>query len=782
MRAVAWAAAIGLAVAALPAHAQWCTDAELAAIASSPELPLAQTVCERIHELATVGQVPVSQISASPVAELSAFRDHCRVHGGAPCPLANVSAGLARRALDGEQRFLDTLTAQGDRAAEHVRTRAALLHRESFASVCVELSNHAQTIEQNISEHVVPEQGVQALSRLRTQCALALDARDHDFDLVPTQVAIARLSQTSPNRMSDEEFENEVADRQVADDTLVATGAVSSSAQSPLTPNMASDPVVAAVDVILQGLAQFLAARASAEVQAFVIVRLRDQLCIADSDPRRLLPGVCAFLSGSDFDFNASLGDHFVAAILTDLTELPQHVLDLLARQTDALDESQPADVAHAVELRFARMFLTGAIGIMRGETPRGLAHRIRAALATGERPSDTGTDLVAKFDRSLSALEAIATIVAARADAPRWEEVRTLVINAMHVSTLSEEQEAAAHALFDDIVLAVEAARAPAAQESSTQTTPPNTLANSERFVHFLMRALLEAVRLADPGNLTRERTLDAMLTHAERAVVAWAAENPAAAMPPTLALATDGISLAQQSGTISIPTSVVRVMSLGVELAGADDADDAAQALEAFSAPVGSWRAKNDHFVISLTGYVGVGGGGEFALGSGGRTTESGGYGGLVGLVGLDFSGPSRVGPNLFATPPSVGGFLSVVDVGALLSFGSATPSTCTTSTTMMGVATTTDTNATGSSCPEGSTERASHPDPISPLQFVAPGAFFRVGLADAPVVFGFGGTVMPWGRTVRLEEAAGSRTEMVPVLRLGAFVAIDVTMLPF
>jgi hypothetical protein len=201
-----------------------------------------------------------------------------------------------------------------------------------------------------------------------------------------------------------------------------------------------------------------------------------------------------------------------------------------------------------------------------------------------------------------------------------------------------------------------------------------------------------------------------------------------------------------------VAVPDGAIRVLALGAELASSGgDAEAAARALDQFAAPVGSWRAKQQRMVVSLTGLLGLWGGAEYALRTP-VTTDSGGGGlGVVGLVGLDLTWPIE-------RTASLGLFLSVVDVGAFVVASGASPQ------------------------PTSDNEPDSVGTEVSPLQFLSPGVYFRAGLPDIPIVLGVGASILPWGRTVEWTEMNETRSELVPVLRLQAFAAVDVTIWPF
>jgi hypothetical protein len=184
---------------------------------------------------------------------------------------------------------------------------------------------------------------------------------------------------------------------------------------------------------------------------------------------------------------------------------------------------------------------------------------------------------------------------------------------------------------------------------------------------------------------------------------------------------------------------------------------------ALEAVVAPVGSWRMKRRRPMVSLGALVGGGGGFEWTLAGGGLIDPRPvGSVSLLGAVGLDVSFPVR--------SSTLGGFLSVVDVGGLMSLPTG--------------------QLQGTLLGEDGTMRQSvfEISPrVSPEQVLSPGLYFRWGIFSTPLVLAVGGSITPFARHVQ-----ELRTEPIPsgnvfsrdvsVFRAGAFLSADVTLLPF
>ena len=104
----------------------------------------------------------------------------------------------------------------------------------------------------------------------------------------------------------------------------------------------------------------------------------------------------------------------------------------------------------------------------------------------------------------------------------------------------------------------------------------------------------------------------------------------------------------------------------------------------------------------------------------------------------------------------------FLSVIDVGALMSYAYDTPQT---------------TGANDKSV------RAGQTTPIGFAQIFSPGAFLRLGIGKTPLVIGGGVSFLPRGRSITAtDNAMTTTTEERSAVRWSFFLAVDVTILPF
>jgi hypothetical protein len=170
----------------------------------------------------------------------------------------------------------------------------------------------------------------------------------------------------------------------------------------------------------------------------------------------------------------------------------------------------------------------------------------------------------------------------------------------------------------------------------------------------------------------------------------------------------------------------------------------------MDSFLAPVGGWRAKGQRrLTTSLTGFVGVTAGAEwtvFGAGPGFR-------GGLFAPAGVELVG--RVGGGW-----SVGLYVPVIDLGALLPY----------------------------SYNEGTSSLGTQGNVVTqirdfdPLRLVAPGAYFRVGIARTPLVWGLGATYQPGAYNLTQGTGATATSQREGALLVQSFLAVDVTFWTF
>jgi hypothetical protein len=202
-------------------------------------------------------------------------------------------------------------------------------------------------------------------------------------------------------------------------------------------------------------------------------------------------------------------------------------------------------------------------------------------------------------------------------------------------------------------------------------------------------------------------------------------------------------------------IPPTVMRYMQMLAELAVAKDPDQAKQVILSAAAPAGSWRGKREpgKVTFAINGYVGLQGGYEW-LGSGDLPRAPSWTYGLYAPIG--FEGTVGLGKRA----GSLGLFFSVLDLGALLNFR---------------------TEASDAKSSNSTSTVQTDPAPAYTFKEVfSPGLFLRYGLGPVPLAFGVGAALTPELRRVTVVDNNTRRD--VPAFHIGAFLALDLTILPF
>lgn len=546
-------------------------------------------------------------------------------------------------------------------------------------------------------------------------------------------------------------------------------------------PAGAATAAASVFSTLLEGLAIFLANRAQAELQQFVIDRMRVAICTApgsgDGQPTRarraissaLLVDTCMFLGSSDasLPLGATLGDSFIAAVVADVTRAPQR---LAAKLADAewlahLGIDPPAAATAVTTVRLG-LGVFDAIG--RATSIADLGNRL-AAIDLPE------TVALAPLRRAIRAFEALARLVRREVGAT---ETETAVIARIRgqaealLDTLLPELSSEAQEDLTELLEALVEIDRTFDRLGAGNTVSPEDRAEA---VRILVRAVLRGVTLLVESQLSGAAD-DArpLLTGAVAAIdTAAALTQPgdvAGRVAAVLQLIAQLLETLDASTTVDVtmPSSVVRVVSLAADLAGADEPEDAARIMDAFAAPVGSWRAKAHRPLVALNGMVGFLGGGDFALSTDLTPAGSEWFAAPSASVGLDVTlVPFAAG--------HVGLYVPVIDVGALVVVGGADP-----------VATPrTDDPATSPT--DESTTIANARTELDPVQFLTPGLALRLGFEALPVVLLVGLTVVPRGRLRLWDEVDASgaivgRSEAIPAVRLFVGAAVDITILPF
>jgi len=266
--------------------------------------------------------------------------------------------------------------------------------------------------------------------------------------------------------------------------------------------------------------------------------------------------------------------------------------------------------------------------------------------------------------------------------------------------------------------------------------------LVHAARVLRATVRALDSVLRLGEPPVTLGDGMAEILVAHGRGDLASVAVQVTGA--------------VGALDADVHIDPDIVRGLLLAAEIATAESPDEVRAALDSVVAPVGAWRMKRERPMVSVGGLVGAAGGLEWAVGSGLSDPDSVAAGALLGSLGIDVSFP--------VDASTLGFYVSVLDVGGLMSlpFGTLRATVRT---------------------PAGEARAELDVEPrISAVQVISPGLYLRWGLPGMPLVLGVGGSVVPLARHVR--TAAGSADPFeadVSILRLSAFLAVDVTLLP-
>jgi len=480
------------------------------------------------------------------------------------------------------------------------------------------------------------------------------------------------------------------------------------------------------VDVAIQGLADFLMERAQAELEAYALDQLRHTLC--DQQRARLwFRNTCTLLEAGPGTLRLSLGAGLRTAFRRDVLALPERALEAAPLQGDA------------DALRYL-LYFELAVRALEGVDPDDLARR---ATEVGARFGCDGGD-VERCERSRRSVIAAGILVSASLERPALASLARrpfAVLAATLLGRALDEQAARSLSNLRDALRRLDrvARRTPSRRRGAA-------LDHAARVARASMRALgavLALDRVEGEAIVSLPQGIPDLVLAAGRGDLA------------AIAVEVTG-AVASLHASVQIDADVVRGLLLAAEIATAESPDEVRAALHSVVAPVGAWRMKRERPMISVGGLVGLAGGLEWPVGGGISAPGAVPAGALMGSFGLDVSFP--VGTSTF------GLYVSVLDVGGLLSlpFGSVEATART---------------------PSGEVQAELELEPrISAVQVVSPGLYLRWGLPDMPLVFGVGGSVVPLARRIRSGPGdAAEVDEEVSIVRLSAFLAVDVTLFP-
>lgn len=711
-----------------------CTGGDVVELASSPSLPHLVFICE------TIGQIGSDPSDFGADEEKKNIREACARNGQLP---ACEAAALLKVAG----------------ATEISAWQEALLDADARTKAAAELCNDLDGYKK------IPIPAAPLSSGFFTYC-LQEDARGAPAG--PSKAPSARtLHQMVALRRL---LAAKVLDKITADDIQAETTRaekdtferfrVSGATPPADTPAVAPASRAASVlDTVVGGLAVFLAQRARAEVDQFVLERVRRELCgKPDSLQATLLANTCRFLGDGTFTFSASFGASFQSAVVADVVAFPRNAADYVDANV----------TISTTEALMARLTLEIAVSLLEDGEALDILSRLDDVLASQKNCATSPcSDDLGKFKTAVLLARALA-VHASTLEAPPNAAAVDAIVRGI-VPTIDAEQlmyarQASAH-LYQLQGVLREMSRTTAKPEKADDGTksdsaPTEPVDARAHFVEPVARHLIAAINFTFRSLGFAQR----ISTDIPGVLASLAARQPEQAAARALRLVGDelkAIKTKDAAQGLSIPEPAVRIIALGADLAAAPDKDAAATVIDQFSAPVGSWHRKEHEFTVALNGMVGVGAAFAEMLKTAGTESRSAFQFAPVGMVGLDIAAPFR--PHDADGSGSYGIFMSLVDLGAMLDFSSSTPQS---DTSMM------------------TTKPINTKKQLEPLAIFAPGVFLRFGIPTTPLVLLLPGvSFQPRGASFEYTDATGATfEEAVPVVRLQAVLAADITIWPF
>ncbi len=512
------------------------------------------------------------------------------------------------------------------------------------------------------------------------------------------------------------------------------------------------------VSLLVQGVAQFVATRARAEFNLYVINRLRQTICAADTVPAQLMEHTCTFLSTGTDVLSPSFGATFVAAIADDASRLPQS-LGVVIDRAVGLDreitlEGQRFSIVEAqrgTALLLARASLALVSSLGSSTDVRSIARAVDTIALRSTNNVSPYCGQSASCDAARQGLRLVAQLTIAienqrlRPEESLSTEAADAIVDSIQAivpsaALLTSEMVIEGARDVQDIVTAARQLRAASTSDARVAAIEP------------LMGAWVALINLSLRAALQNPPQLPEGLP---AFVVALASGSMPRVVSRAIALVPAVLRAAGQSSVIAqvLPPVVIRALQFGADLSAATSADQVSAVIESVAMPVGGWLYKGrSRFSITLGSFVGVAGGNEYALGTTLLTPRQGFRGQLFAPVGFDFA--SGLGHGW-----TIGAMLSVINVGSLVAL-TPTPS----SPTALGAANASSTEATRQ---------------MSPLSFIEPGVFLRLGIANSPVVVGGGASYLPYAHRVERTINGASALQDEAAVSVFGFLSIDVSI---
>lgn len=726
-----------------------CSAEQLRSLASGSFLPEAIALCSSLAPLARAGGL------LGEDRRFEAFAEFCEGRGSIDfaCTLTDAE----REALRGDWR---SVIASAERRRTLVQGLCGRLEQAAATRDVVPESDRAKFDEGLAAVRAACEPGggipsEEALTVVQAATALGEQAR--------------RLSQSPPSASRASTYAQELERaRGTVEEALAGSGGQRGAATGGLPGAIGaaerageSDggaeggvltslvPGAGVLDLAVGGLASVLASRARTELESAAVDRLETLMCRGAS--RAWFGHTCSFFAGRSPELGVRLGAGLRTAMGRDVLSMP----------TRAREQAPSRGGRDAIR---HRLFFETLDGLLESTEPSDLADRVIGTAADWRCDRGQGREALECRQARARLLRAGLVLLALAVhgcDQEGLDEATVFgIVRTLGGQPLGDEDRRLVRRLYQQIRALRRLATAASAAEPTRVAATDGDQDTDGAHLRRIVPIARTAVAVLNLALRSSDRARDAATTDAGLELPDGMPEilDAMARGQLTDVMVSTTAAISALGSPHAVPHGVVRAMAVGAELAEAESREQVEAAVEAIVAPAGAWRQKQSKFMLSLGGLVGVQGGAEWLSGASLPERPRGTSIGVLGAVGLDVSFPLR--------PGSLGVFLSVLDLGALMSVPLQ----------QIDHATVT----------QGGERREAEVDVSTPVRIenvLSPGLYLRLGIPTLPLTLGAGASVVPRGRHIEEIRASGERvSEDVSVIRAMMLLGVDVTLLPF
>jgi hypothetical protein len=482
---------------------------------------------------------------------------------------------------------------------------------------------------------------------------------------------------------------------------------------------------------IISGLSSFLIDRFKQELLVPIIAQIKEKIC-GQKEVGMVLRQTCEYFEHGKVDISSGSLALLVEALRQDLLVLPLNLLRVVEKNT-----------FHA---RLLEKLVTELVKQVRNGHPKlpSLLDAVADSLELTPEPNDVErilavaallrligasaeTDPTVFVDTTVKLLEEAGISLSSKL--PKWRVTLSSVPGAAH------RVENAIRRISSSV--------------ARNGNLPAEVVATAARDLSWIVLAVLEPHWNSTSFSLERLKNVISSVTEAVVLMAASEYEKGALVLTKLIPELTRNC---EEKAIKSLNKVLLGLVPLAIDLARSKTAEGVKKALESAAAPVGTWRLKRRSHMISLGALVGVNGGFELPVRP--SQAEKTLTFGVFASVGIDFSWRCMATDKC---PSTLGVFLSVIDIGAVLSYHHSLEDD-----------------------PTIDTEKTPK---ISWAQVFSPGLYLRWGACMTPLVVGAGVSLAPRLLSVKKTETGDVNTEQRTertVLRFLAFLAVDIPVL--